>query len=294
MTRSACLRQILTGGALCITAALATAATTARPAVVRQPRSVGYQIGDVLTQRVLLDHESLADAGPPAERTGLWLERHAPRLSKDATGRQWLELDYQVINTPRHIESASLPPVQLAMRSGSSLAVPAWPISLGPISPPERAASSEADNLRPDRTARAADPEVELQATRPWAAGLLACAACWLGWWIWRQRHERVHLPFARARLALQRLERQGEGDSEPAWRLLHRAINDTAGSTIHAGNLGQWLAEAPGFASLRAELDGFFQHSGRKFFSGQPTDGTFNLTALCKALCQVERQQAE
>ena len=58
-------------------------------AIVEQPRPFGYVIGDILTQRILLQLEGHAfepAALPPAERVGVWLERRTLRIESTTTG----------------------------------------------------------------------------------------------------------------------------------------------------------------------------------------------------------------
>ena len=65
---------------------VATGACAAATAVVEQPRPFGYVVGDVITQRVLLeiDGHALAPATlPKAERVNVWLERRPARIEAD-------------------------------------------------------------------------------------------------------------------------------------------------------------------------------------------------------------------
>ncbi len=69
--------------ALVLAAALAT-----QPAMVEQPRSFGYVIGDIATQRVLLEdrgHAFTLDRMPAAGPLGNWVERR-PRASSGFAG----------------------------------------------------------------------------------------------------------------------------------------------------------------------------------------------------------------
>ena len=84
--------------------ATATASTTAAAhpsavlAVTQAPRGFGHVLGDLVTQRVLLEHQGRAlepAALPPADRVSLWLERRAVRRETDANGRRWLAIDQQ-------------------------------------------------------------------------------------------------------------------------------------------------------------------------------------------------------
>jgi mxaA protein len=97
------------GGFAADAEAAAPAAAAAVAATIEQPRSFGHVLGDVLTQRVLLEHEGRPlqpGALPAATRVDLWLERRPPRIETDAQGRRWLAIDYQLINTAMTYDQA--------------------------------------------------------------------------------------------------------------------------------------------------------------------------------------------
>jgi mxaA protein len=74
-------------------AATGTAARTPHAAVVIQPRPFGYVIGDLLTQRVLLENSGASFEParlPKAERIDVWLERRGAHIESGADGRRWL------------------------------------------------------------------------------------------------------------------------------------------------------------------------------------------------------------
>ena len=284
----------------------ASAAAAPGTAVVRQPRDFGHVIGDVLTQRVLLQ-----DGGrplrplalPPADRVGPWLERRAPRLETDDEGRRWLAIDYQFVNAPRALATTPLP--ALAIRTalgeaprrsgadvaadGPTLAVPSWPVSVGPLTP--AAASLDPAALRPDAPVQLPSTAALRLRLGASAATLAAILAAWLGWWSWRERREAVRLPFARAERELRRLEPA----SAAAWQALHRAVNASAGRVVPAGGLARWLDERPELRPLQPRLEEFFRRSSRRFFDPAVAGGDegFDLLALCRALRRTERRHA-
>src|ERR1044071_10474454 len=95
---------------------LATSAYPAATALVEQPRPFGYVVGDVMTQRVLLeiDGRELVPAGvPKAQRVNLWLERRPARIESLPDGRRWLAIDYQGINAPQSRANGDLPSFDL-------------------------------------------------------------------------------------------------------------------------------------------------------------------------------------
>ena len=269
----------------------ALAADTAIVAPTEQPRSFGYTLGDVLTQRVLLQQagQPLTPAAlPSADRVGLWLERRTPRVETDEQRRRWLAIDYQIINAPRALTAAALPALRIATTSGASLQVAEWPISIGPLTPPAVFNQGALQALRPDRAVSAlptAGIEWQLQQA---LAALAAVLLAWTVWWGWRQWREAQRLPFASAWLRLRRLD-----PSDPeAWRLLHHALNASAGRVVQAASLPRLLAEQPQWRPLQAELENFYRHSGERFFADAPLASPYPLRALCRALRAVEKRQ--
>ena len=277
---------------------LAMTAGAACAATVQQPRAFGHVIGDVLTQRVLLEQAGQPlqpGALPSTARIDLWLERRQSRIETDAEGRRWLAIDYQVINAPRALTAISLPALSIATASGPPLALPAWPISIGPLTPLDVLAEGDLQALRPDRPVAALPTHAVQQQLKLSLLALLAVFAAWLGWWAWRNQREAQQLPFANAWRELKRL---GDSSSLEAWRVVHRALNKSAGRVVHGASLPQLLAEAPYLRPLQPRLEDFYRESTRRFFfaesaaaaSAQP-HAAYPLKPLCRALCNAEKR---
>ncbi|WP_280151603.1 calcium incorporation protein MxaA [Piscinibacter sp. XHJ-5] len=274
MTARRCLATLL----------LALAAGAAPAATVEQPRPFGHVIGDVLTQRVLLHddgHEVTATA-PPAGRVGPWLERRPARVERDSAGRRWLVLDYQVINAPRDVSVVSLPALTIATQAGAPLSLPAWPVSIGPLTRP-----GALDPMRPDRPP-APRPTETLERQLALAIGALAFVLlAWLGWWAARQWRDARALPFARAWRALRRLDPAG-GE---AWLVLHRAIDASAGRVVQSATLSRLFVDAPQLAALRTRIEDFYRRSDQRFFADERAGPPYPLLDLCRALREVEKR---
>ncbi len=276
---------------------LAIAAGTASAATVEQPRAFGHVIGDVLTQRVLLEQAGRPlqpGALPSAARIDLWLERRPSRIETDTEGRRWLAIDYQVINAPRALTAVSLPALSIATSSGEPLALPAWPISIGPLTPLEVAGQGDLQPLRPDRPVAPLPTYALGQQLKFSVLALLAVLVAWLGWWAWRNRREAQQLPFANAWRELKRI---GDPASPEAWRVLHRALNRSAGRVVHHASLPQLMAEAPYLRPLQPRLEEFYRESTRRFFfaesvaSAAQPEGAYPLRPLCRALRDAEKR---
>ena len=275
----------------------AVAAGTASAATVEQPRAFGHVIGDVLTQRVLLEQAGRPlqpGALPSTARIDLWLERRPSRIETDAEGRRWLAIDYQVINAPRALTAVSLPALSIATASGEPLALPAWPISIGPLTPLEVAAQGDLQPLRPDRPVAPLPTYALGQQLKFSVLALLAVLVAWLGWWAWRNRREAQQLPFANAWRELKRI---GDPASPEAWRVLHRALNRSAGRVVHYASLSHLMAEAPYLQPLQPRLEEFYRESTRRFFfaesvaSAAQPEGAYPLRPLCRALRDAEKR---
>jgi mxaA protein len=276
-------------------------AGAADAATVDQPRAFGHVIGDVLTQRVLLDQGGRRlqpGALPGTARVDLWLERRPSRIETDARGRRWLAIDYQVINAPRTLTAISLPAISIATESDEPLALPAWPVSIGPLTPLEVTAQGDLQPLRPDRPATPlATYAIERQLNFALLA-LLAVVLAWLGWWAWRNRREAQQLPFASAWRELKRI---GDPASPEAWRIVHRAINRSAGRVVHGASLPQLMAAAPYLRPLQPRLEDFYRESTRRFFFA-PSAATVSAAAgtayplkpLCRALRNAEKRHRQ
>ncbi|KLU26762.1 calcium incorporation protein MxaA [Caballeronia mineralivorans PML1(12)] len=289
------MRPLLSQRSLLVVAGLMLAsAVSAAPATVEQPRAFGHVLGDVLTQRILLQSGSPdADtiAMPSTGRIGVWFERRNPRVETDADGRRWMVIDYQITNAPQTLTTVALPALTLTSQSGALLQVPEWPVSVGPLTPQTAFTTGDLQALRPDRQARGA-AIAPLRREMTWAVSLLALTLlAWLGWWLWRNRREAARLPFARAWGEMRRSTTPDAKHNEHAWLSLHRALNETAGQVVHAGSLPVLFEKAPHLQPLRPQLERFYQQSGERFFAAASPDASFPLLDLCRDLYRAERR---
>jgi mxaA protein len=257
-----------------------------------QPRPFGHVIGDVLVQRLRLrEGQGLPPAMADRERLGVWLERQSARTWTDTAGRRWAELSYQVINAPSTTTVVELPAWRTAGAAGTAeVQVPAWPVSLTPLSqkrPPDRGLLQAMQDDRPPP--QLATQGLARAAMLAWWATALAAAA-WGGWWAWRNAREAASLPFARACRELRALE----GAPPAAWTAVHQALDRTAGEVLHASTVPAWLARTPHYAALRADIEAFYAASNARFFSDSRSVAEEpDLRALCQRLRAVERRVA-
>ncbi len=260
-------------------------------AVVEQPRPFGYVIGDILTQRILLQldgHEFEPAALPRAERVGVWLERRKLRIESGDDGPRWLVADYQVINAPQVLTLVSMPAWELQSRTaGTPLRIGEWPISVSALSPRASFGKGGLAELRPDHPAPIIDTGPMRQRIAVWTGALAITLTLWLAWFLWREWRAASTRPFARALREMRRLE-----DSAPqAWHALHRAFDATAGQAVQAATLSDLFSRAPHLLPLRGKIDQFFIQSGERFFGAGLPAQPLSVRKLCSELRRLEKR---
>jgi len=244
-------------------------------AVTIEPRAFGYQVGDMLQRRIVvqvpdglvLDAASLPRPGA----RGQALELRALRRQSGA-GREELQLDYQVFLAPASVRTLEMPPFNLHFAGqprAQALRVDAWPVTVAPLLPLQVSPRHGLGELRPD----APVPHIGTQALRArlWAyAGVAALALATLAfvhgagvWWGRRQR------PFARAWRSMRRLP---PGDDAAAWRAaceqLHAAFNEAGGEVLFEHGIDRFATRRPAFQALRDDMRRFLRLSRRGFFA--------------------------
>lgn len=264
---------------------------TSRDALVEQPRPFGHVLGDVLTQRVLLqvDGRQFEPAIlPPAERIGVWFDRRAPRIETGADGRRWLVIEYQLVNAPQFLARLHLPAWELKDAAGATvLKIEDWTFSAAPLTPRMAFVQGGLDELRPDRSA----PLVETGAIRRqlglWSGMLAALLLTWVAATVWRNRRASARQPFARALRAV-----RGSGDTSPeAWQAVHRAFDASAGLAVQSATLPLLFERAPHLAPMRTEIERFFAQSAARFYGTASVAEPVPVRALCAALRRLEKR---
>jgi mxaA protein len=255
--------------------------------VVEQPRRFGHFLGDVLTQRLLLDSPALLPQLPPADRVGSWFERRASHIETDRDGRRWLAVEYQIVNAPDALSDVALPGVSIAVQSGPPLRIPEWRISLGPLTPAVAGAASDPRTLRPDRKPPPVRTRAMLQRLYAWSGALTATLGLWAIWFVWRNWRDAEVKPFARALQQLRRLDANDDG----GWVVMHRALNAMAGRVVQPGSLPALLEARPSLAAVRPDLEDFYRQSSARFFALTPPTAQPSLIALCRKLRRIEKQ---
>ncbi len=240
-------------------------------------RAFGYSIGDRVERRVdlwLAPPWSLTQGGLPAPgRQSPWFDlveiTSTSEAAKNGTHVE-LRFVYQLLNSPVQPTALLLPRVRLKFEGEPQPVerdVPPVDLFASPLLPPA-AAGSTLDAMRADRK-----PElipVEHFRQRLTVYGLVAAAI--LAWMLVVQQlaSRRRAGPFVRACRELRNLAR-GSRDvarAETAMRVVHRALDETAGHTVFVDNVDT-LFESAYRAPLRARTVAFLDRSRQRFFAG-------------------------
>jgi mxaA protein len=262
---------------------------TVAPLVCAQPitiapqpvRSFGYSIGDRIERRIDIQVAppwSLVQSNlPTTGRQNAWFElaEVSERTDPTATGTHTeLRLVYQLLNSPQQPTVLLLPRVALRFEGGPDPVerdVPPADVFAAPLLPAE-ASGSTLDTPR-------ADHKPEPIAVDPFKDRLLAYAigaAIMLAWmFVARQIAQRRRAgPFVRACRELRRLAHapRDASQSDAAMRVVHRALDETAGRTVFLDNV-ETLFASPHRAPLRERTRAFLDRSRQQFFAstGEP-----------------------
>lgn len=272
--------------------ALVSASAAAAPEII-QPRTFGYLLGDVLEQRVRLDGEPQAFVPvqlPSTGRVNLGLMRRSVGQERDAQGRNWLVLRYQIVNAPQELATWQIPAVKLSSETGNgTLDIPAWSFSVSPFTSPDQVQKRGMSALRPDHVSAAVDMAPYDRRITISLGLLLATLLAWGGWVAWRVINRGRQLPFARAWRDVRRLP-----ESEPSgWRRLQHALNDAAGQVVRLNTLDRLIARVPYLAAERAALEQFCKEANALFFSRSAAANRISVRELARRLHLLERRHA-
>ena len=274
-------------------------------------RDFGYVVGDKIRREMHLDLRAgyrLDEASlPEAGRMDRWLEVAVPEVrteSIDDGQRYHLVLTYQLFNAPQSIETVTIPQQNLRIISDAdgpqalTTLIPAMRVTVTPLTSAVAADRMSGASLQEDRPPTQV-PTVAHKARLGWTMAGLFLLSLYAAW-----RHgalafaARANLPFAKAVRELKGLQAATgtAAQKAAALKLVHAAVNKTAGRAVFAHNIEDFLATHPAYAGLRDEFHQLFAASRLMFFSGAPYDpppgmDVPGLLRLCQRCRTIERQ---
>ena len=276
----------------------AQAQTALRSLQIHNPRTFGYHLGDVIEREVVLKlndpYRLDSTTLPPPGRLDGWFEL-SWRLREDTLeqGMQYrLQLSYQIINLQQPRQTLTIPTLVLSVRTASQtlgFSVPSLALDVTALS------SMQADNS----PAQAALPPSPLAtAAYIWRGGLaLGVGVLATVWWLylqgWLPGLKKRAGPFANAYRCLRRECRT----PDQAWRVMHRAFDQTANRAVFSSELNQLFREQAWLEPQRESIEQFFADSQTYFFDHHTLPASrqvavARLTMLCKACRKLERHR--
>jgi mxaA protein len=271
-------------------------------------RHYGYLIGERFVQHVQiaapasysLDHASLPKAG----HANRLLELRALDLSERTAGgerRYDMLLHYQVMATDETLGLTALPRPWLQFKSGThaggesrtAVRVGEQHISVSPLSDTGAWSRDGLEAIRPEL----GTPLMNTLATKQRLAGYALALAGLALYWLYRIYGvpflARSRGPFYRAWRAL-RAQRGTETDAvQSGLRRLHRAFDETFGTSVFRHQVDAFLRRHPRYADLREPIERFFDFSRRQFYAAHAAseEQLAELRDLARRLSLVERR---
>jgi len=273
---------------------------------VSSPRDYAIVMGDTLTGIIRVKTEigyQLETATLPQRGSAVndFLEIREIQNDKQALGNETLyriTLIYQVFKGVREAETLTVPALPLRfVRNGQRVetTAPAWNFTLTPIIPANT--PDEAVVLRGEMP----PPDYLDTSHWRWLSAYLA-VLCGLGvyaaWSLGLPPFRRNVQPFVRAATGIKKLGKKSATpeDYRQGAKLLHHALNETAGHTLLSGQLRHFSEAYPEFQDCMPELERFFIDSEKIFYANDdlPHCGfsLSKLEGLCYKLAKAGRKK--
>ncbi|WP_018411264.1 hypothetical protein [Methyloversatilis thermotolerans] len=285
---------------LLLFACSAPAAATVALKQIEWPRNFGYRLGDTVPVTLTLD----VAAGWAPDRDGLPEPGQGDRqfelrqlTVRDAPERcgncRVYTLEWQLMKSVRAPQTLRMAPQSLRFRKDNAVAeikVPAFEISTAPLL--HWASKKDiVSSVHPGYLATEFDTRAPLLRALGWgvAGVLLLLAGLWAGGRLGGQRAR----PFARAWRSVRALCARSDADAlQQAFRALHGACNETAGATVFASNLPDFIAHNPAFADQSEALRTAFAASRACFYGLPPQGGYDSPAALLRLLAALRDRE--
>jgi mxaA protein len=270
---------------------------------VENPRSYGHFIGDRLERQVSISvprpYTLVQTELPKTGRSTAWLELRSTQVHSSG-GRYRIDLQYQIVNSPRESRVVMLPEITLRFAAADNSikkTIDGWPIALAPLSTGGIRAGLE--EIRPSHV----PPQVDLSMFKLRLA-IFGSIALLIGAYLLAARYGQFSLgrkrgPFASAHQAIKRLARQpvDEENFRAALRAVHRAFDETAQVRVFPDRVDEFMRRNPRFAELRGAAENFFAVSRGVFFESgadaRPREWRW-LLDLCEQFSVRERHMRQ
>lgn len=263
------------------------------------PRNFGYRIGDTVPVKLTLkvepgwtpDRDGLPEPGQGDRQFELRSLDVVDAPERCARCRVYT-LEWQLMKSVRAPQTLRLSPISLRFRKDNAVAeikLPAFDLSTAPL----LHWASKKDivtSVHPGYRATEYDSREPLVRALAWglAATVLLLGGLWIAGHFGTQRAR----PFARAWRTVRALRDSGDEEAlRQAFRAMHRACNETAGHTVFASTLPDFLADHPAFADRADALAAAFAAS-RACFYGLPADRTHATPAALLPLLAALRDR--
>lgn len=254
-------------------------------AMVSLDRSWGLQLGDELVLTITMPEQAtgIDNSSLPQRdrRYGAWLHLNRSELTDSG-----LKMYFQLMNVPVEKQQLKTPEFTLRTADGQFVTVPGVPMTIGSMLAADigdiRISMLEADHASLSLATDAVRQQIRA-ALWLLIVSLLVLAAWHLGL---RPRHRK---PFVNAVFQLFLMKWRGQRNADVATRLLHDAINQTAGTVIVHSHLQTLWDVAPWLAPLQDQIERFYQQSTAHFFAREAAnavefDEIYSLAKACRA----------
>lgn len=293
---------------VCLTALVFIYGAHAATVDIRTPKQFGYFVGDLIEADVDIrtpgslqfQKSSLPRPGPVTPSLDL---RDAVMTRTDVDqGALWqLHLIYQNFLPALDVHELEIPSLTLTFLADGqqrTVEVPSWDILVAPLREAlPKKQENAAGYMRPDAPAILIS-EARLQRH----TAFIAISCLFLLIYVLRDRaiwpfHKRSKRVFSKAARQITALARKSAGTAfyRNALLTLHRSIEQTAGRTVLAEDLANFLSSHPEYESLALSFQNFFEASRATFFDSEGDAALHlfpksELLAFASRLAAIER----
>lgn len=263
------------------------------------PRPYGYVIGELVTQTISVDVQYdyklrvdfLPNPGPLSD----WLELKNIAISEQTEGainRYRIAVTYQLFKATKKSVDETIAGLRLRFSNGRhevKATAPDWRFSYSPLIPAD---IQDAEvQIRPEFKPKPIplDGPIGTLALLLTGVSVLSIYLAWQHGFL--PFSAKRYGPFGNACRELKRLRKMPRDMAtyQTGLRIVHRAINESAGNTVFGERIDQLYRVNPAFVELREQLERFFKISQDVFFANAMSNKTHSLQWL-ENLCKQHR----